>query len=190
MRATILLFAMLISSSATAQFDHCDRDDAVCVGKVLLQIMNAGNGEFSGIKTNLPESTLGQWTQCYSGAYNESFPVSRIAACGGTKLLIGCKRQGESNLRVAAMGDAAQICQESSGTVINGVKFYFSTNRSIGFAPANAGVSLSSCDTASGSDDLRMCWHTSGNNVTGGYRCGDATSLNSSSDWIRVVYTK
>ena len=47
-----------------------------------------------------------------------------------------------------------------------------------------------SCDTNnSGSSTTRMCWHTSNNRITSGYRCGGSI-LNGNNGWERLVYTR
>jgi len=69
----------------------------------------------------------------------------------------------------------------------NGVDWYFNDSYSWGFAPEGLGVSRNSCDTANAGADQRMCWHTSGGRVSGGYRCG-ANSLNGNDDWAREIW--
>ena len=72
-------------------------------------------------------------------------------------------------------------------TLENGSYFYFTANKSIGFAPnstinqINADVE-NICDAGNG--DLRLSWHLSG---FGGWRAGCSVSLNSSSE-TRAVY--
>jgi len=44
-----------------------------------------------------------------------------------------------------------------------------------------------SCDTNNVQGELRMCWHTSGGNLSAGYRCGLTTTFGA--DWERVVFT-
>ena len=72
----------------------------------------------------------------------------------------------------------------------NGVDWYFSAGYSMGFVAAGSGVSRNSCDTRrEPQSNLRMCWHTSGGRLNGGYRCGATTSLNNSQAWDRAVWT-
>lgn len=49
----------------------------------------------------------------------------------------------------------------------------------------NPQFARSSCDTLSGSD--RLCVHTGGNQVNGGYRCGDSMGLNGDWYWVRCA---
>ena len=70
----------------------------------------------------------------------------------------------------------------------NGAFWYCVANRAFGFAPSPA-VSLGSADTVDPQGrkdgDRRMSWHLNG---SGGYRAGRETGLNSSREWLKVVY--
>jgi hypothetical protein len=50
--------------------------------------------------------------------------------------------------------------------------------------------SRNSCDIAGGetNPELRLCWHTGGGNIQGGYRCGATTGLNGDPTWQRLVF--
>ena len=70
----------------------------------------------------------------------------------------------------------------------NGVGWYFSDNYSWGFAPSGAVVDRSECDVASAtSPDLRLCWHTLGQTLGTGFRCGN-NDLNESTAFERVIF--
>jgi hypothetical protein len=71
----------------------------------------------------------------------------------------------------------------------NGVDWYFSAGYSIGFVAPGTGVRRNSCDTAPNEAEFRMCWHSSGGSLSGGYRCGARTGLNGARDWERSVWT-
>lgn len=80
---------------------------------------------------------------------------------------------------------AARLLSTTAASAPNTILSSASTCR--GFAGAPNGVSpqfaRSSCDTMSGSD--RLCVHTGGNQVNGGYRCGDNMGLNGDWYWVR-----
>ncbi len=58
-----------------------------------------------------------------------------------------------------------------------------------GYVHAGDTLTRASCDTAAGSyPDERLCWHTSSGSLSGGYRCGETTGLNSSTTFERVVF--
>jgi len=61
----------------------------------------------------------------------------------------------------------------------NGVAWYFNQSYSWGFAEPLDGLQRGSCDTFDGLyPDRRICWHTGGNTLNGGYRCGTTRNLN------------
>lgn len=149
----------------------------------------------SGILQNVLESDLTGWTQCFSddyGNYNTPF-TTIVSQCDKAKLLIGCKPTGTQTLTLAAMADRNDVLfdcgQQANCThLANGVGFYYSDTWSWGFAPSNVGVNRNSCDVGDGSggDDQRMCWHSWGGFINGGYRCGNNYPFDSS--WTRVVF--
>jgi hypothetical protein len=147
----------------------------------------------SGIQKNLPEANLTGWTQCFSDDYgNYNTPLSQVKQqCDGAKLLMGCKIAGTNTLSLAGMANAADVyfdCGQTNDCKhdANGVGFYYSDSWSWGFAPTNSTVSRNSCDVGFGFDDERMCWHTGGGFMNGGYRCGNNYPFDAS--WVRVVY--
>ncbi len=103
--------------------------------------------------------------------------------------MLACRQKGEQSWKLAAMGSRADVLFDcGSGTdcahLANGVGWYYSPTFSWGFAGAGEAVSRNQCDTNAG--PLRLCWHTV--SMAGGYRCGDATGLNSDAGWERAVF--
>ena len=143
-----------------------------------------------------PSILGGGWSLCYSGTYavdmTPTLVDSILNVCSGNKLLLGCRQVGATNLRIAAMGDRADVLYDCGQTqtcsrLANGVAWYFSKTYSWGFARGGDPVSRSSCDSGAGTDETkRLCWHTGTGG--GGYRCGDIVGLNSSPDWQRIIY--
>ena len=148
-----------------------------------------------GVQQDLPEAQVlaGGFEPCWSGRFNETTSVEEILAeCDEGLLMMGCRPAGEANLTVAAMGERDIILQDSGNeanpeNVHNGVNWYFSDTYSWGFGPVGEPLSRNSCDTGNTLPDQRMCWHTSGGNVSSGYRCG-ATTLNGNNGWERIIY--
>jgi hypothetical protein len=69
----------------------------------------------------------------------------------------------------------------------NGIRWYFNSGWSWGFAPAGDTVNLAVSDTLIGTDaNLRLSWDTTG--LSGGYRAGSLTSLQNSTAYERLVY--
>lgn len=152
--------------------------------------------DFQGIAKDVKISALGSWTQCHKSAYNKKgISLSQIKAdCSGTKVLLACATKGSSILRIAAMGDTVEVLRDvgSGRNAVNnhnGVDFYFSEESSMGFSPAGLGVNRSSCDTASSNGQDRMCWHTNGGSLIGGYRCGESTGLDDNDNFERLIFT-
>jgi len=160
-------------------------------------VRNNGCGpvlEFTGVLTDLRLSELGGWRRCFKGTYANSKDLDVIAAnCDGSHLLLTCRKKDDTVLTVAAYAGREHVLYDTDTSNIthraNGVEWYFDQSWSWGFADEGSTVYRNSCDTESGDAEQRLCWHTSASRVTGGWRCGSTTSLNSSSDWERLVYT-
>ncbi len=156
--------------------------------------------QFTGVQTNVPIASLLGWTQCYIDTYaNTSTALTTIQTqCNKPKLLLGCRPTGSANLQVAAWAPRVDVLFDTgTGNVLhdaNGVGWYYSSAYSWGFAPQGDIVTRSSCDTTASSfgpgadGDKRLCWHTGGGLINGGWRCGTADSLNGSTSYERIVY--
>ena len=148
----------------------------------------------SGPQTNVPVASLSGWTQCYTDLYNNgSTALATIQAqCSGTYLLMACRLTGDPTLILLAAAPRADVLTDTgTGNTThdaNGVAWYFNSNWSWGFAPAGVAVNRNSCDIASGSDTLRLCWHAGSGNINGGWRCGATTGLNASTAYERLVF--
>jgi hypothetical protein len=109
-------------------------------------------------------------------------------------MMLACRQTNSATLQLAAadlrtvvttdVGDGAAANTPGTG----GVSWYFSTSRSWGFFPTGATVNRTSCDfpMAVAQSALRMCIHTSNNNISSGYRCGD-NELNGSTAYERII---
>ena len=146
-----------------------------------------------GIQQNLPEDALGGWSVCYRGGFGDVFPIAQILAdCGGRYIAMGCKEAARPDYTLLAMGEHDQVFfdtgdQNSDVHEHNGVNWYFSQNYSIGFVPVNELPARNSCDTNQGQGEQRMCWHTGGNQLNPGYRCGN--NYPGDPSWERVILT-
>ena len=151
--------------------------------------------EFSGILTWVAESTLIGWELCHVDYYSGSgTPFSSISSgCSKSKWLVGCRVTGDTTLITAANAPVSDVQYwtgtSNSGHIANGVEWYWDDTYSVGYVEPGDGMSRNSCDTHSGSyPDRRLCWHAGSGNIQGGYRCGSATGLNSSTSYERVIY--
>ncbi|MFZ6177280.1 hypothetical protein [Nannocystis pusilla] len=154
-----------------------------------------------GPQQDVPEGDLVGWTECFANLYGEAEPdlTGTILGqeCTGSKLLMACRPVGSPDFQLLAMGERADVLfdvgiQSDGKHEANGVAWYFSDNFSWGFAPAGDTVNRTECDTQFGGPEadsnLRLCWHTLGNEIGSGYRCGANENLNGSGDFERVIF--
>ena len=157
--------------------------------------------DFPGVAVNLPVASLQGWKECYKNYYSDYGPDLDWlqAQCPLPKLMLACRKTGSNILQTAAMGNRNDVFFDTgwanSPHDANGVGWYYNNSWSMGFAPAGAPLNRWSCDTNSapgwgndfGDGPQRLCWHTGGNQVNGGWRCGNDVSLWDQS-WERLVY--
>ena len=151
---------------------------------------------FVGVMQNVPQSSLNGWTECFSEGFGQrGTPISTVStACNKAKLMVACRVTGSPTLKVAAYANKSDVLTDvgtgrTATHAANGVNWYYSGDYSWGFAPGGESVSRNSCDTNNRGSNDRICSHTSSNNLQGGWRCGDATSLNSNNNYQRVFLT-
>lgn len=150
----------------------------------------------SGVQQNVPQNMLTGWSQCYSGTYIDFADLNTVLnQCDKSKLLLACRPVGNASYTLLAMAPRVDVLfncgqQQDCTQQSNGVGWYYSTDWSWGFAPGGLSVNRFSCDYNDGSQqspELRMCWHTGGNGISSGYRCG-SNDLNGGSTWERVIF--
>jgi hypothetical protein len=174
---------------------HCGRCGHACdAGVECLDGACGGLLTFEGVRNDVPEADLSGWRLCHRSTYAETSPLAPIlAACDGPYVMYGCRRVGQPNFAVLAMGERDVVFRDTGNgndlNVHNGVGWYFDESHSIGFARPDQIVARNSCDTASPMDAQRICWHTSHGDLTGGFRCGSDLWLNDARDWERVILT-
>jgi len=109
--------------------------------------------------------------------------------CTGSKLLIGCRPVGATTFTLLAMGERDDVIfdvgiGQAATHEANGVAWYFNSGYSWGFALGGDTVQRNSCDVANTNPQYRMCWHTSGDAISSGYRCGNNYPWN---EYERVI---
>ncbi len=158
-------------------------DGSPCGGSLLLE----------GPQVNLPHDQLRGWEICWSGEYSQSVSIAQAQGmCQGRYVMYACRPTGSAVWTLAAMGERDEVfVDRGNGNAAlhthNGVDWYQSASQSMGFVAAGTGVSRNSCDTANVAPQHRMCWHTSGGNITSGWRCGASTSIGGG--WERAILT-
>lgn len=156
---------------------------------------------FSGVAQDVPVASLTGWSQCYVEPYGQSATTIQDikAACSGALLMMACRLIGSPTLQLAAYAPRADVMFDTGlGNEphnANGVGWYFSGSQSWGFAPQGDAITRNSCDTQDSSidvngidGDLRLCWHTGGDFIQGGWRCGLNDVLNSSFAYERLLF--
>jgi hypothetical protein len=146
--------------------------------------------------------TGGGWTRCFAGAYSDFSPSvsSVLSGCTGSRLMLAARATGdEFNILLLAQAARADVLFEegsdfSGSHNANGSEWYFSDDYSWGFAKGGDPVFRSSCDIGeffgnTDNLDLRLCWHTGGGNMNGGFRIGATIFLNNSPDFEKVIYS-
>jgi hypothetical protein len=148
---------------------------------------------FSGIRNEVPvvEALTGGFEICHRDVYNQTTALANLrGACTGDVLMVACRPVDADVLTVAAMGERAEVLRDVGNAVDashdhNGLSWYYSPTRSFGFFPTGALVNRNTCDTRNNEPGQRLCWSTSNDNLTSGYRCG--ATLNPGAAWERVV---
>jgi cysteine-rich repeat protein len=157
--------------------DGNDIDDDFCTSACISLLFFT-----EGPQENVDEADLGGWETCWTGTYSNFYPglTGTILGeqCTGSKLLLGCRPVGAQVFTLVAMGEREDVLFDTGNVNnathdANGVSWYFDESYSMGFADEGTGVQRNSCDVAQVSPTLRMCWHTSGNAISSGYRCGN-----------------
>lgn len=141
------------------------------------------------------------WSQCWSGVYGQSGESisSILAGCQGDYLMMAAKHVNSDSFEVVAAALYEDVTFNTGngnvGHVANGTQWYFSESYSWGFAGADDVLMRSSCDFGDGGGSIsnnpdrdRLCWHTNGGNLAGGWRAGNNAHLNGTQDWMRYLY--
>jgi hypothetical protein len=149
--------------------------------------------QFQGVRNNVADADLLGWNRCMNGRYNDNQPTTAaiLANCSGPKIMYGCRSVGSPTWRVLAQGDRAAVFTDvgqngGATTQNNGVGWYFSGNWSVGFAPGGQAVTRNSCDTTNQGSDDRICWHSGGNTLNNGWRCGN--QIVGDANWERAIW--
>jgi cysteine-rich repeat protein len=157
---------------------------------------------FSGIASDLPLASLSGWSVCYQDNYIDSgAPIASILSdCNGDYLMLACRPVGDPDLTLAAYAPRADVTVSSLDNTphdANGVGWYFSDELSWGFAPQGSPIERSSCDYLDSDSypgaggvsdgDQRLCFHTGGGAIAGGWRCGRTDFLQGTNTHERVI---
>ncbi|MCB9547804.1 MAG: hypothetical protein H6706_18435 [Myxococcales bacterium] len=151
---------------------------------------------FAGVRNNVPEAEVTGWRECHRSFYGQAgISMAQILqSCNAPQIMYGCKANNANAWQVLAQGSRAAVFREigrvNNPVIDNQVAWYFSVDWSLGFAPAGQAISRNSCDTQNGLGDKRICWHSRGGSMNGGWRCGNNTGLNGNNGYTRVIWTR
>ena len=162
----------------------------------------------SGIQQNVSEQTLlnNGWTLFYEQTYatGHGGNASSLRPSGEYVILTG-KAVGSSTLPVLAAAPTSQVFTATATNtpqLLNGTYWYNTPTLSIGFAPTSvidqnqADISeangwrispTNNTNYSSPSSPLRLSWHQIDN--SGGWRLGDQIELNSSTAYLKQVWS-
>lgn len=155
----------------------------------------------AGIKTNVSLAALQAlgWSTCFTAPYNSTGTTtdSILAGCTGTYMMMACRASSATDTLTVVAADTRAVVTtvDASNTGFHasnngGVGWYFGTNWSWGFFPLGQAVNRSSCDVAPASPEQRLCWHTGGGAINGGYRCGATIGLNADATFQRLILVR
>jgi hypothetical protein len=168
---------------------------AIVLAAAALPMMAQASVLPSGVQNDVSSGTVAGWgfTECFSSAYGSYGPnISTVlAGCSGDYLMMAARRTGSSQFEVLAAADRADVTWNTgTGNVThaaNGVEWYFDPSYSWGFAGAGDTVSRNSCDVGGMGERDRLCWHTYGDEMAGGWRAGNYLWLNADNSWEKVL---
>jgi hypothetical protein len=143
----------------------------------------------SGIQQNVSEQTLidNGWTKFYEQTYGTITATTAPLRPSEQYVILAGKAVGSSTIILAAAAPTSAVFTETvinTPQLLNGTYWYNTPNESIGFAPTNV-INQSSADF--GTTGLRLSWHLLP--TIGGYRLGDILDLNSSTAYLKQVWT-
>jgi hypothetical protein len=145
----------------------------------------------SGIQQNVSEQTLidNGWTKFYEQTYGTITATTAPLRPSEQYVILAGKAVGSSTIILAAAAPTSAVFTETvlnTPQLINGTYWYNTPSNSIGFAPT-ATISQNTADQVDTSSVLRLSWHL--NNIEGGWRLGSLTELNSSTAYLKQVWT-
>lgn len=159
----------------------------------------------------IEQVTKGGWDQCHSELYTNDLNDSRLTiiehSCYFDKVMMACRKLGETMLKVLAWADRRTVfgatdhpdCKEKClGNVTQGTKWYRTTignfDGAWGFAGGHDYIWLYPADEAdqhipsqNNTGKSRLSYHVNIGGL-GGYRCGENIDLNIDSRWERLFF--
>lgn len=135
--------------------------------------------------------------------YRDNYSVSNVSFSDlfdghGDYIMLGAIRDGSSTIEVLAAvlwSDFMTHTAQNETNAFNGAEWYNNAG-SFGFAGLGDAIQQGSADTSNVNANLRLSWHgqqggynTIANSMIYGWRAGEFTNLNDSTEWDKVVFT-
>lgn len=147
-----------------------------------------------GVQNNVSYDAVvnGGWSVLYRGDYAAGFNLGALinSIGAGKNVMLAAIADGSSTFKLLSYAKKEEVFQVTAHNqihVANGAEWYYNTS-SIGFAGMGDQISQNSADTAGMSENDRLSWHTGAlGNVFYGWRAGNVTSLNGSTEWDRLI---
>lgn len=153
-----------------------------------------------GVQNDVSYSAVlnGGWSIVYQGDYGASFNLANVISgiAAGKNVMFAALQDGSSTFKLLSYATKEQVftlTNINQTHAANGAEWYYN-EYSIGFAGLGDQIYQESADTAGGGwsanpDNDRLSWHVNGDVsfVSGGWRAGSVTSLNSSTEWDRLI---
>ena len=105
-------------------------------------------------------------------------------------LCVGAGLTDYDIMRVVACANCLSVLAETplnAPNYVGSAFWYYTPKKSFGFSPS-ANIMQNMCDYSEPNDNLRLCWHTSGND--GGFRAGNVLDLNTESFYSKYALLK
>jgi len=137
------------------------------------------------------------WDLQYRGDYNLNLSIDTMFGGHGDLIMLGAIKDGSDTIELLAAttwSDFWTYTAKNTTNESNGAEWY-NNGGSLGFAGLGDSINQSSADTSSVNANLRLSWHTESNydqiaqSIQYGWRAGETTGLNSSTNWDRIVFT-
>ena len=173
------------------------------LGESNVEVLLTGEGEFpashdafypSGPQAFVEKGKLDGWELCFTGLYNGTESLDTVLTqCDGDPLLLAGGPTASSTLTVLAAARRADVIFDTGAGNdphdANGSGWYYNGSLSWGFAKQGDPIQRTKCDfLETPNPELRLCWHTTANQLAGGWRAGAVTDLNESDAYTRYIY--
>ncbi|WP_374585300.1 PEP-CTERM sorting domain-containing protein [Pseudoduganella sp.] len=140
----------------------------------------------------------GGWSIVYRGDYAARFNLANVISgiAAGRNVMFAALEDGATTFKLLSYASKEQVFTltgHNQTHAANGAEWYYNSS-SIGFAGLGDQIVQESADTGGGGwsdnpENDRLSWHVNGdvNFVNGGWRAGNVTWLNFSTDWDRLI---